>query len=360
MIYKKYLLSEFLTSVTVPSYAYTLIKIGYLKQLLMDKSSFQKLDEITDINEFIEYISVYYPGLSFNAYTIEDIERALFHTYIKLIGKILSYSPENMRNFLKNFLTKFEIMNIKHVILGTILGMSTQEKSKMVNMLVEKYLNNTDFMKSLIEISSLDQIQLFLRRTKYHKVIREGILYFKKTNEIFVLEAFLDQLFYNTLADEIKFLNPKEKELISFYIRYVSEIYNLNIIYRGIKNNIDRNLLQQFLVDTFLFFDSRILLFLMEQSTIEDFISMLYQLLGRIGEFRSLFSKFEIDRNHIIWSVETLYLDYFFKKFKMRAGEIEYLTIFKIMEVLIKKDKEIRLYILPKLVNLINEKYKIL
>ncbi len=353
-------MSEFLTSVTVPSYAYTLIKIGYLKQLLMDKVSFQKLDEITDINEFIEFISLYYPGLSFNEYTIEDIERALFHTYIKLIGKILSYSPENMRNFLKNFLTKYEIWNIKHVILGTILGMSTQEKSQMVNMLVEKYLNNTEFMRGLIEISSLDQIQLFMRRTKYHKIIREGILYFKKTNEIFVLEGFLDQLFYNTLIDEIKYLNPKEKTIISFYIRYISEIYNLNIIYRGIINNIDRNLLQQFLVDTSLFFDNNILLFLIEQSNIEDFTSVLYQLLGRIKELRSLFSNFEFDKNHIIWSVETLYLDFFFRKFKIRAGDLEYLTIYKIMEVLIKKDKEIRLYILPKIVTIINEKYKTL
>jgi len=157
-------MGEFFTSVTVPSYAYTLIKIGFLKQLIMDEVSFHKLDEITDINEFIEYLKVYYPGLSFDTYTIEDIERALFHTFIKLIGKILSYSPENMRNFLKNFLTKYEIMNIKHVILGTILGMNTQEKTQMVNWLVEKYLNNTDFMRELIEISSLDLKYLYLKR----------------------------------------------------------------------------------------------------------------------------------------------------------------------------------------------------
>ncbi len=353
-------MGEFFTSVTVPSYAYTLIKIGFLKQLIMDEISFHKLDEITDINEFIEYLKVYYPGLSFDTYTIEDIERALFHTFIKLIGKILSYSPENMRNFLKNFLTKYEIMNIKHVILGTILGMSTQEKTQMVNMLVEKYLNNTEFMRELIEISSLDQIQLFMKRTKYNRVIREGIIYFKRTNEIFVLEAFLDQLFYTNLINEIKNLNPKEKEIISLYIRYISEIYNLNLIYRGVKNNIDRNLLLQFLVNTSLFLDTNKLTFLIDQSNIEDFMSSLYQILSKIKEFRVDFSNFKIDKNHLIWSIDSLYLNYFFKKFQIRGDNIDSLAIFKIIEVLIKKDKEIHQYILPKIVSIINEKYKIL
>ena len=40
--------------------------------------------------------------------------------------------------------------------------------------------------------------------------------------------------------------------------------------------------------------------------------------------------------------------------------DIEYQAIYKILEVLIKKNKEIRLFILPKLVNIIFEKYKLL
>lgn len=326
----------------------------------MDEITLQKLEDITEIKEFIEFISTYYPGLSFNTYTIEDIERAFFHTYIRLIGKIISNSPRNMRLFLKNYLMKYEIMNIKHVILGTILGMNTQEKSRMINMLVEKYLNNTEFMKELSEISSLDQIQLFMKYTKYNKVIREGILYFKNNNEIFVLEAFLDQLYYNNLKEELKFLSQKEKVIISLYVRYVSEIYNLNIIYRGIKNAIDRNLLTQFLVDTYLFLDKNKLIDLLNQSNIDEFIYNLNQYFNKTKELKSHLSNFKIDKNHLIWSIETLYLEYFFKTFKIKIDDIDYHAIFKIIEVLVKKDKEIRLYILPKLVSIINEKYKIL
>jgi len=348
------------TSVVVPSYAYTLIKIGFLKQLVMDDVTLNKLNDINDIKEFIEFISRFYPGLSVKSYTIEEIEKALFHTYIKLIGKIILISPRSMRHFLRNYLIKYEIMNIKRLILGTILRMSIAEKSLLVNKLVEKYLDNTEFINELIEIASLDEIQLFMRSTKYNKVIREGILYFKNTNEIFVLEAFLDQFYYLNLQNEIKNLAQKEKSITVLYLKYITEIYNLNTIYRGIKNNIDKNLLSQFLVNYFLFLDKEILLYLMHLTDIDEFILNLDQILKNKKEVRSYLLKLGLDKDHLIWSIEKIYLEYFFKQFEIKIDDIDYQSIFRIIELLVKKDKEIRLYILPKVVKIVHHKYRAL
>jgi V/A-type H+-transporting ATPase subunit C len=324
----------------------------------MNEGTLQKLEQITEIREFVDFISRYYPGLNFNTYSIEDLEKALFHNYIKLIGKIIQYSPSNMRIFLRDYLMKYEIMNIKRVILGTILGMNATEKSSMVNKLVEKYLNHADFINELIEIPSLDELQLFMRSTRYNRVIREGILYFKNTNEIFVLETFLDQLYYNNMRRDMKHLNMKEKMLISLYTEYISEIYNLNLIYRGIINNVDRNLILQLLVDSNLFFDKEIILKLMNLTNIEDFTLLLNQHLRNNKEIRSYLLKSPLNQEHLIWSLEKLYLDYYFKTFEMKLDDIEYEAIYKILEVIIKKDKEIRLYILPKIVDILHEKYQ--
>jgi len=326
----------------------------------MDEVTLQKLDDIKDIKEFVEYISRYYPGFTFNEYTIEDLEKALFHNYFKLIGKIITHTPLNMRNFLRNYLMKYEITNIKRVILGTILGMSINEKTKMVNKLVEKYLNHSDFINKLIQISSLDEIQLFFKPTRYNKVIREGILYFKNTNEIFVLEAFLDQLYYKTLKKELRRLNKKEKVMISLYVKYISDIYNLNLIYRGIITHIDNNLISQLLVDNYLFLNQAILDKCLDLTDVNDLINVISQHLSGIKKIHHYLTKFTISKEHFIWSVEKLYLDYYFRTFKMKLDDVEYQAIFSILEVLIKKDKEIRLFILPKIVNILHEKYQML
>ena len=46
-----------------------------------------------------------------------------------------------MRIFLKNYLIKYEIMNIKRIILGTILWMSIADKSLLVNKLYTKVMD---------------------------------------------------------------------------------------------------------------------------------------------------------------------------------------------------------------------------
>ena len=347
-------------SVVVDSYAFTYIKIVFLKQLIMDEFTLQKLKGITEIKQLIEFIRMYYPGLSFNTYTIEDIEVALNEVYIKLIGRIISYTPVNMKRFLRNYLLKYEIRNIKNIILGTILGMNTHEKLSMVNQTAEKYLNNTDFIKGLTEIASLDQIQLYMKNTKYNRAIREGILYFKNENEVFVLEAFLDQLYYENLKKELRMLNRKEKEMISLYVKYTTEIYNLNMIYRGIINKIDPKLLSQFLVDNFLFLDKDKLKNLINLTNIDDFVLRLTQYYKKIKDIRLYFISSTLDIKHLIWSIEKIYVDYYFKTFKIKIDDIDYQTIFRILEVLIKKDDEIHLFVLPKVVKLLQSKFKLL
>ncbi len=347
-------------SIIVPSYSYTFIKIVYLKQVIMDEVTLQKLEDIQEIRQFTEFIGKFYPGLDFKAYTIEDIEKALYHNYIKLIGKIMFHSPLSMRIFLRNYMLKYEIANIKNIILGTILGMTAAEKSQLVNKLVEKFLDHTDFINDLIEISSLDEIQLFMKPTKYNRVIREGIIYFKATNEVFVLEAFLDQLYYTNLKKGLRTLTKKEKVMISLYTKYTTEIYNLNLIYRGIITNIDRNLINQLLVDNYLFLTKDLLRKWVNLTNIDELIINLNRHLSGIKEIHLYLLRAKISKDHFIWAIEKLYLDYYFRTFKLKIDDIDYHAIFNILEVLIKKDKEIRLYILPKLVNILHKKYQLL
>ena len=306
----------------------------------------------------MESISPYYPNLDFKENTIEDIEAALNNNYIKLIGKILHYSPQNMRIFLRNYLMKFEIHNLKQIIISLILGINQEEKRKHINFLVEEYLDNTEFIEELLKFTSLDEIQLFLKKTKYNIAIREGILYFKKNKEIFILEAFLDQLYYKQLNVQLENLNKKEKTIISLFVKYKTEIYNINMIYRGIKNNIDRKLLSQFLVNNYLFLDESKLERLLNLDNLDEFISIIKEYLKNIKETKPFFIKLKINQKHLIRSIEQFYITYYFKKFKIKIDDIDFFTIYKILEILIKKGGEIRFYILPWVIKIIHKKFK--
>ena len=323
----------------------------------MDEETLKELREVSNIEEFIDFIKPFYPELKIRNYTIEEIEVELNRIFVKTVGKIMSFSPRNMRSFLKDYLLRFELMNIKQIILGSIMGWNKEEKSKNINFLVEEYVENLDFIKGLLEIPSIDGIRIYMQGTMYNKAIREGLLYFKNYNEIFVLEAFLDQLYYNKLKTRKKFLSKKEIKLIGLFIDIMIEIYNLNMIYRGILNNIDKILLSQFLINNYLFLDAKKLQILLNQKDLNSFFSFFEKMFRNFEEIKFIYQKFGVKKEHFYWSIEGLYTNYFFTKNKAIIDDIDYSTILRIIEVLMKKEKEIQFDILPNVINIIHDKY---
>lgn len=321
----------------------------------MDEGSLEELKYLKNAEDLIKYIEPYYPDLGITEITIENVEKSLMHFFIKLIGKIISFSPTNMRYFLKDFLLKFEIMNIKQIIIGLILRSGSEEISRNINFLVEEYLENTEFIKKLMTIGSLEEIPLHFKGTLYNKAIREGLLYFRNYNEIFVLEAFLDQLYYQNLQNRERSYTKDERKMITLFNSIVTEIYNINIIYRGLLNKIDKKLLAQFLVDNYLFLDPRNLEYLLSLDDINNFFRIIDDLLRRkpeLGNFKLLSNS-----KHPEIYLQRIYYKYYFSKFRQQIEDIEFLTIFKIMEVIIKKEMEIKFEIIPNLVKLLHRKY---
>jgi vacuolar-type H+-ATPase subunit C/Vma6 len=345
-------------SIVIPSYVYTYIKIEFLQKLIIEEKNLSNLNKLDNINALIDFISPYYPEIKISDYSIIEIEQALFHILIKLIGKILYFSPENMKLFLKAYLLKYEISNIKQIILGSIIGSSKSEKSQRVNFLVEEYLERSDFIKDLLEITDLDEIQLFMKNTRYNKSIREGLLYFKNTNEIFVLEAFLDKLYYENLISTKDFYDKKEKEMISLFIDYSTEIYNLRMLSRAIINHFDKNLTSQLLIEDFLFLNQDVIDTLLDLDDIDKFITQFKKYLSTITELKELYIPINIKKKHLRWSFEGIYQNYYFKKFQQKIDDFEYLTIYRILELIIKKEKEIKFNIMPNVIRIIHEKYE--
>jgi vacuolar-type H+-ATPase subunit C/Vma6 len=344
-------------SIIVPSYAFTYIKIGFLKQLLIPESQITKLERTNDIKELINIIKPYFPDLEINTYTIDEIEKQLYHIYIKLIGRIISYSPENLRKFLQDFLTKYEVMNVKQVILSIILGLPRKEKRKNVNFLVQQYLDREEFMEEMVKLNSLEEVRLFLRDTRYYKPVREGILTYRNRSEIFVLESFLDQLYYKILNQERSNLNKYEKKMIRLFTKYLTEVYNIKIIYRGIINDIERKLLSQFLVESYLFLDESSTDELINQTELNGFFRLLNKFLRESEELKSIYSKISAQMEHPMWEIEKLYQKYFFKKFELKIDNIDFSTLYRIFELVIKKDREIEYIILPNVIRILHEKF---
>lgn len=185
--------------------------------------------------------------------------------------------------------------------------------------------------------------------------MREGISYFKNTNEVFVLVSFLDQIYFKNLDKNFKQLNKTEKRMIGGFINYSTEIFNLDMIYRGIINNIEKKLLSQFIVDRYFFLNGNKIDKLLKQEDLGDFLITLSRFINNVeGLTKILDLKEEMEP---IQKLEKEYQDHFFKRFQKHIDQIEYTTIKEILELIIKKDSEIKSQIIPKIVKLLQPDY---
>ncbi|MFX1476775.1 MAG: V-type ATPase subunit [Promethearchaeota archaeon] len=349
-----------MSGVIVPEYSYLYVKLAILKQIVLNKSEIVKIQSISSIDELIDFLKPYYPDTSFKVHSISEIEKSLYHSFFKLIGKILANSSDKLRQFLKYFLMKYEIYNIKNIILDTILKKTKKEKIDDTNFLIEELLDNENFIRDLIDKHNINEIQLFMKKTNYYQVIKEGLDFYKKNQDIFVLAVSLDKLYYENLSRVKPRFSNIDFEIIKTYINYVVEIYNLKILYRGIKNNIEKNLLSQLLVNSFLFLNSKKLNSLLNQETIEGFNQSLITFLSE--DKSSLFPPDILNKSveDISAILKMIYDEYFFKECLKQVNSLVSLTVSKVLEVLVKKESEIKDVLIPLVVNILYLKYQTL
>ncbi|MBD3229083.1 MAG: hypothetical protein GF329_12920 [Candidatus Lokiarchaeota archaeon] len=345
-------------SVIVPSYTYLYIRLISINQLIMKEDNIESLRKIKDINHFLEYIRLFYPGLNLKNRTIVEIQRDLNCIYTKIIGKILSISPINLQNFLKDYLLKYEIKNIKTLIINSIIGEPLETKKQKLNLIAEELIGNLDFIKELVKKSSLEEIQFYLRGTIYYQTVREGIFHFKNTDEIFILVAFLDRLYFEILLRAKIGLDKKEKTIIGLYIDYLIESYNLIAIYRGIKSKLEKNLLKQLLIENHLFLNSNKIDELIQLNDISKFIENLNEYFITLELFKVSRKKVSITEKEFKRSIDDIYHTYFLNKFQNLIDDIKSITLFQVIEFLIKKKNEINHEIYPSLLNIIHKKFE--
>ncbi|MFX1554125.1 MAG: hypothetical protein ACFFBV_09380, partial [Promethearchaeota archaeon] len=160
------------------------------------------------------------------------------------------------------------------------------------------------------------------------------------------------------MISQLKNLNTKEKNIITDFVKYKTEIYNINIIYRGLKNHIEKELLAQFLIDYYLFLDKGKIDYLLSIEDLNILSSLIENYIKNVKEIKRFYKNIVIDKEHFVYSIQEIYQKYYFKKFKIKIDDIDSITIFRILELIIKKENEIQFKIIPKVIKIINKKFE--
>jgi len=96
---------------------------------------------------------------------------------------------------------------------------------------------------------------------------------------------------------------------------------------------------------------------LLNLETLQEFFLTIEDHLKKVKELKAFKIPIQINKKYFMWSLEMMYQNYYFKKFKIKLDDIEYSTIFSILEFIIRKEKEIKFNIIPNISRVIDDKF---
>lgn len=200
-------------------------KIRALKSHMYEDENLNRLLTAKNVEEVAVNIfpEIIISDVGINIHT--EFEIKLYNKAIKTFKKITKYS-NNLKPFLVNLLSRFEISNLKKIVKGIIYPRFKSDT---------RFLDISPFSsfnpKEAIKCKSLNELSDFLSNTPYKNFITTELTT-DKSNTAFLIENKLDIKYYKDLFNKSRmFFGKSKKAFIEFLSKQVSYI-NLSWILR--------------------------------------------------------------------------------------------------------------------------------
>lgn len=208
-------------------YAYPNARVrARMGRLLTEK----QLTEIIETDN-LEEVKNYLRGLPDYAKYVDKypIEKALDTQLADTYDMLARITPASIKPIFKILLQKWDISNIKSIIIAKEAGLSRDETFD----LLVPFGELSDSLDKLTDAKSVTEVITGLEGTDYARVLDDSLAAYQNTGMILPLEASLDKYFLENLL--VASSNPEEQStrIINSYIGAQVDASNLSIILRS-------------------------------------------------------------------------------------------------------------------------------
>ncbi|MGC8645254.1 MAG: V-type ATPase subunit [Thermoplasmata archaeon] len=225
---------------------------------LLKRQDYEELMRLTSPSDFLSYLSNhgYDSDIAANSsqYSGYNLIEAATNTHLAKLNRLaLSLTPKEGRDLVASYLTKWDIMNIKTVLVAKNLNYKVEDTEMHLvseNMtalgIFAGLLSHSDY-KNILSMSGIEEIISYLLRFGYGKALLSYLDDYRKTNDISSLLLSLDLYYYAMMREKFRFYTGTEGPIYRF-IRKSIDIKNIITIMKfkelGGEENVTSYLIQ--------------------------------------------------------------------------------------------------------------------
>lgn len=182
-------------------------------------------------SQSIEEVKNYLRGLPEYAKYIDEypLEKALDTQLAETYDLIARIAPDNIKDPFDFLLKKWDIRNIKSIIIAKEAGLSLEETLN----LVVPFGELSDKLNTLVDADSIDEILNNLEGTDYAPILEDAIPTYRETGILLPIEASLDKYLLENLLRTAATPEDDNTAYLHEYVGNLVDITNIKIILRA-------------------------------------------------------------------------------------------------------------------------------
>ena len=186
----------------------------------------QNLEEVKNylrgVPDYAKYIDMY------------PLEKALDTQLAETYDLIARITPENSKETFKFLLKKWDIKNIKSILIAKKAGLSSDETLE----LIVPFGELSDKLDSLIESDTVTEVLNGLEGTEYPKILENAIPVYNETGLLLPIEASLDKYLLQNLLRASATPEDDNTNYLHIYVGTMVDVANIKIIIRAKADNL--------------------------------------------------------------------------------------------------------------------------
>ncbi len=215
-----------------------------VKTQFLQRRDFEEMFRFSNPEDFIGYMN----GHGYN----EDISQSSEYKRLDLVEsannlhlaktnrKALSVTPQNGKDLIVSFLTKWDIQNIKTILVSKNLNLKIEEGA--LNLITETntavgifagLLDRNDY-HNLIQMDSVEDIISYTLKFGYGKALLAYLDEYRKTGDISTLLLSLDLYYFDLMRDKFRFYSGTEGPIFRF-IKKMIDLKNIMTVLKFVQ-----------------------------------------------------------------------------------------------------------------------------
>lgn len=208
-------------------YTYPNARVRARMGRIFNEKQFSEIIESGNIDEVKNYLRGFPDYAKYiDQYPLEKALDTLLAENYDLVARI---TPENSRDAFKFLLKKWDIRNIKSVVIAKAVGLNADDTLD----LIVPYGDLTDKLDALIEADNVNEVLGALEGTEYAPILEDAIPIYQETGMLLPLEASLDKYLLENLLRTVATPEDDNTSYLKNYVGDMVDSTNLKIILRA-------------------------------------------------------------------------------------------------------------------------------